>query len=110
MLDEVPEWTLRGKCRGICYGSPETEDPFFPDVGGYEAYSKARIAKAICNGDDGEPKCPVKKECLEFALREGIKIGIWGGTSHRERLEIRKERKEARERRNARRRARRKAG
>jgi WhiB family redox-sensing transcriptional regulator len=35
-------------------------------------------------------RCPVRCECLDFALRSGEKIGVWGGTSERERRRIRR--------------------
>jgi WhiB family redox-sensing transcriptional regulator len=40
--------------------------------------------------------CPVKTECLEYALANRIDHGVWGGTSERERRRILKAR--ARER------------
>lgn len=43
-------------------------------------------AKAVCAG------CLVRAECLEFALVEVIKHGLWGGTSERERRRLRRER------------------
>lgn len=47
---------------------------FFPEKGG-----STKEAKRICSD------CPVVAECLEYALREGERIGIWGGRSSRER-------------------------
>ena len=32
--------------------------------------------------------CVVREDCLEFALRNGEKFGIWGGLSERERRRI----------------------
>lgn len=48
---------------------------FFPEKGG-----SPRRAKEICAG------CPVRQECLEYALKNG-ETGVWGGTTewHRER-------------------------
>lgn len=40
-------------------------------------------AKTVCIG------CPVKEECLTFALDECIDEGVWGGTSERERKRMR---------------------
>lgn len=40
--------------------------------------------------------CPVKTQCLEYALANRIDHGVWGGTSERERRRILKSR--ARER------------
>lgn len=57
---------------------------FFPkDSIGVEA------AKMICN------ECVVRGECLEYALGNNEKIGVWGGASERDRRRIRRERKMA---------------
>ncbi len=47
--------------------------------------SEERKAKQICK------ECPVMKECLEWGLAHES-YGIWGGTSPRERMRIRKKR------------------
>jgi WhiB family redox-sensing transcriptional regulator len=44
-----------------------------------ELKSKVEKAKAICNS------CVVKSECLEFALKDGIEFGIFGGVTADER-------------------------
>ena len=69
-------WMLAGKCREL--------DPneFFPSDG--TGVTKAR---SICSD------CPVKAPCLEYALRNRIDHGVWGGTSERERRRILKRRK-----------------
>jgi WhiB family redox-sensing transcriptional regulator len=64
-------WMASARCRGI--------DPavFFPSDGaGFEA------AQRIC------VECPVRAECLEYALVNRIDQGAWGGTSERERRRI----------------------
>lgn len=43
-------------------------------------------AKAIC------ARCPVKAQCLDFAIENVEKFGIWGGTSEKERRVIRRDR------------------
>ena len=45
-------------------------------------------ARKICNNG-----CPVKDQCLEYALAERIEHGVWGGASERERRRILKRRK-----------------
>jgi WhiB family redox-sensing transcriptional regulator len=51
-------------------------------------------AKAICWGKyDGRP-CPLLSQCLEFALVNNERFGVWGGTTPEERRGIRKERRE----------------
>ncbi len=64
-------WMLRARCRGM---NPSV---FFPTDGvGFEA------ARQICLD------CPVRAECLEYALVNRIDQGAWGGTSERERRRI----------------------
>jgi hypothetical protein len=69
---ERPIWQSDSACRDI-------PDPaiFFPSPGDTESL---RAAKAMCGG------CPVVQECLEYALGNNERYGIWGGKSTRERL------------------------
>jgi WhiB family redox-sensing transcriptional regulator len=53
---------------------------FFPEKGG-----STRDARKVCRG------CEVRAECLEFALENGIRHGIWGGLSERERRPMMRE-------------------
>ena len=41
-------------------------------------------AKSIC------ARCAVKAECLQYALERRIDHGVWGGTSGRERGDLRR--------------------
>lgn len=54
-------------------------EAFFPEKGG-----STREAKRICRA------CGVRDECLEFALRNDERFGIWGGLSERERRRLKK--------------------
>ncbi|MDQ1455366.1 MAG: WhiB family transcriptional regulator, redox-sensing transcriptional regulator [Actinomycetota bacterium] len=54
---------------------------FFPARG-----ESVRDAKAVCT------ICPVRNECLEFAMRLKVVHGVWGGLSERERRSLRRER------------------
>jgi WhiB family transcriptional regulator, redox-sensing transcriptional regulator len=65
---EDGSWFDRGPCRQV---DPEL---FFPDKGG-----STRDAKRICRS------CPVRSECLEYALENDERFGVWGGLSERER-------------------------
>lgn len=47
-----------------------------------ELKSKIEKAKTICNS------CPVKSECLEFALNDSIEFGIFGGATPQERKQL----------------------
>lgn len=63
----------------MSHGNCAHRDPamFFPSDGvGVE------IARRACEG------CPVKVQCLEYAISERIDHGVWGGCSERERRRI----------------------
>jgi WhiB family redox-sensing transcriptional regulator len=81
LFDEVPDedWKPRSACLDA--------DPaiFYPTkTGRSSANSSTTQAKAICRA------CPVREECLEYALRHREKFGIWGGLSERERRSYQK--------------------
>lgn len=54
-------------------------EAFFPEKGG-----STRDAKKVCGA------CTVKQECLDYALGNDERFGIWGGLSERERRKLRK--------------------
>ena len=54
-------------------------EAFFPEKGG-----STREAKRICSS------CEVASECLDYALANDERFGIWGGLSERERRKLRK--------------------
>jgi WhiB family redox-sensing transcriptional regulator len=69
-------WRLDGLCA-------ETDpEAFFPEKGG-----STRDAKRVC------ASCPVRQECLEYALGNDERFGIWGGLSERERRRVRLQRR-----------------
>ncbi len=72
------DWQDRGLCAQT---DPEA---FFPEKGG-----STKEAKRVCMA------CEVRAECLDYALANHIRDGIWGGKSERERRQIRDERKAA---------------
>ncbi|HEV7471407.1 MULTISPECIES: WhiB family transcriptional regulator [unclassified Pseudonocardia] len=67
------DWQERALCAQT---DPEA---FFPEKGG-----STREAKRICSG------CEVRAECLEYALAQDERFGIWGGLSERERRRLRR--------------------
>jgi WhiB family redox-sensing transcriptional regulator len=71
-------WRLDALCAET---DPES---FFPEKGG-----STREAKRVCTG------CEVRAECLEFALANDERFGIWGGLSERERRRLRLMRRDA---------------
>ncbi|SDG58423.1 WhiB family transcriptional regulator, redox-sensing transcriptional regulator [Pseudonocardia oroxyli] len=70
---ELEDWQERALCAQT---DPEA---FFPEKGG-----STREAKRICAG------CEVRAECLEYALAQDERFGIWGGLSERERRRLRR--------------------
>jgi WhiB family redox-sensing transcriptional regulator len=77
---EAYAWQDRAVCKGA------NPDLFFPERG-----SSTKVAKAMCKGSpiDGHDPCPVRRDCLLFAIHTGEKFGIWGGMSERERRRLR---------------------
>lgn len=75
---EEPNWDS-ARCR---QAEPDT---FFPEKGG-----STREAKRLCNGDGRtvHGECPIKADCLDWALERGERFGIWGGMSERERRKL----------------------
>ena len=57
---------------------------FFP---GQTEILQAEAAKQVCQG------CVVRLDCLEYALENTIKDGIWGGVGERTRRRLRRQRK-----------------
>lgn len=76
---EQPGWQDYANCLGV------DPDLFFPERG-----ASTREAKEVCRG------CVVRADCLEYALDNGEKFGIWGGMSERERRRLRRQRALAR--------------
>ena len=69
-----PFWANQAACRQ----HPDVN--FFPGRG-----EDSTAAKAIC------ATCSVRDTCLEVALRNVEKFGVWGGTSEKERRVMRRE-------------------
>src|SRR6266568_4253972 len=75
MLTPRPEWMDQATCAGL------PSNLFHPTAGDN---GMAQRAKAICN------TCPVRAECLRYAIDEREKHGIWGGKNVAERARIRR--------------------
>lgn len=68
-------------------------DPWFGESDDPEAVDETEDAKSICLGTyDGRP-CPLLEACLEFAVINNERWGVWGGMSPEERVKLRKERR-----------------
>ncbi len=75
VISEPMPWTKEA----LCKTSSINMDTFFFDEHGLK---QIKLAKAICSA------CPVQEECLDFAVRN-LEIGIWGGTTTKERKKMR---------------------
>lgn len=58
-----------------CAGMPTAN--FFPQTRGI-----AKKTIAVCD------ECPVKWDCLNYAVINGIEHGIWGGTTESQRIRV----------------------
>lgn len=64
-------------------GEEEVYDPWFDEEDPGPVLS-------VCNGEDGYPVCPLRQQCLEFALYNNEKFGVWGGMTEADRKTMRK--------------------
>ena len=71
-------WRQRAACRGV------DPDIFYP-----VSDDDAGAAKAIC------AQCPVREACLEYALVNRERDGVWGGATERERRRIVRQRRKS---------------
>lgn len=67
---------MLGACRGLDASIfyPETDD-------------EAEMATQVCH------ECGVRSACLEYALTQREKVGVWGGATERERRRILRQRR-----------------
>ena len=72
-----PAWQARGACRCLPVDLFIIAAKNTPD----------RTAVDACAG------CPVRQQCLEYALADPSLVGLWGGTTERERRTIRRARR-----------------
>lgn len=75
----IRDWTERAACRGL------DPDLFYPVGTTGPALEQVAAAKAIC------ARCPVRDDCLDWALRTGEAHGVWGGTTPEERRYLRRD-------------------
>lgn len=74
--DSSLDWQFDGNCQNV------DSEVFFPTRG-----ETIKQAEKFC--DD----CPVKVQCLDFAITRSFKVGVWGGTSARSRRDLTKAKK-----------------
>ncbi|MFP5377693.1 MAG: WhiB family transcriptional regulator [Acidimicrobiia bacterium] len=71
-------WRQRAACRGV------DPDIFYP-----ASDEDAEEAKGIC------AVCPVREACLEYALANRERDGVWGGATERERRRLIRQRRKS---------------
>ena len=79
-MPDFDDWRQVAACRD--------QDPelFFPLTEMGPGARDVERAKAVCAG------CPVRAECLRYALDNGLDHGIFGGTTETERRALRRAR------------------
>jgi hypothetical protein len=101
MGPEKPQWFDQPLPCGVFYAETGYDAWFGPDEDELEvmfstlSYDKAKearaesirehvnVARTICQS------CPVQRECLRFAMENGIDAGIWGGMTRYQRTQLR---------------------
>lgn len=83
-LDNRAGWWARAACASA---DPEL---FFPISYSGPALRQVARAKAIC------ARCPIRQECLRYALDAGSIQGVWGGMTEGERQRLARRERRAR--------------
>jgi WhiB family redox-sensing transcriptional regulator len=68
-----PRWMRQASCRGLGFDAWFSTD---------EVGEETDAARRVCAG------CPVRPECLDYALDCSIRHGLWGGLSPSERAAL----------------------
>lgn len=81
-----PRWLDHAKCRGL------PGNLFYSDH--QHNNTQVQEARSVCLGTHPEHPgvCPVLQACLDYAIENGERWGVWGGTSERERRRIKRQR------------------
>lgn len=78
LAEETPAWMADAACAGA------DVELWFPPRG-----RNATEAKRIC------ASCPVRLQCLDYALAHHETVGIWGGMDRKQRAAVARERRAA---------------
>lgn len=73
-MPQFDDWAPYGNCRGR-----DTSIWFLDDHKSAEGKKSAKEAKEICS------TCPVRIQCLNYAIVNKERFGIWGGLTPHER-------------------------
>ena len=84
-MGDEHDWMNKANCRGL------DTNIFFTERGDNK---NLQAALAICNGDKHTLPCPVKTQCLEWAMSfEDDNWGVFGGVAASVRIKMRRQRK-----------------
>lgn len=72
----IPPWMSSSACAEI------SGDLWYPEKGSNQYTSNV---KAVCK------RCPVQRQCLDYAIANGENDGVWGGLTVKERRRLRRE-------------------
>lgn len=80
------DWMDQAKCHGL------PGNLFYAEY--QHNNSQVQEARSVCRGThlDHPGVCPVIQECLDYAINNGERYGVWGGCSERERRRIKRQR------------------
>ena len=75
-------WFRRARCNTV-HPNPRVRSDLFcgPDADETpaERFAREQVALKVCAA------CPVRMSCLHHAVRAGERVGVWGGTTDRQR-------------------------
>lgn len=83
LRDAAPDQWDGAKCLSVAV--TRDYDPFFS-----EDESDSVEAVNFCNGEADGVQCPIREQCLLFALTNNERFGVWGGCNEITRRAIRK--------------------
>ena len=75
------KWEKKAACRNL---TQEQKDNFFPVSGIGKGKVMIKKARAVCM------ECPVLYECLHAALATNERYGVWGMSSPKQRMKLRR--------------------
>jgi len=88
--EDPTAWLDHAKCQGLPGGL------FYSDH--QHNNSQVQEARSVCLGTHPQHpgRCPVLEACLDYAIENGERWGVWGGTSERERRRLARARRQLR--------------